>query len=82
MNVLQVIAFLQQYPGILALVAKLPKFDREAADLLIAFLRKIGESRDPEGSLKHYLKKALAEPVPTTVQATVVSHRPLPRQGR
>lgn len=80
MNVLQIMAWLQQYPGILALIAKLPKFDKEAGDLLVGFLKKIAESRDPEGSLKYYLKKALAEPIPTTVQ--VVSARPLPRHSR
>lgn len=77
MKALQVLAWLQQYPGVLALVGRLPSFDKEAADLLMAFLKKVGESRDPEGSLKYYLKKALAEPVPATV--TVVSSKPLPR---
>lgn len=78
MNVLQIMAWLNANPGIIALVSKLPKFDKEAADLLLAFLKKVIESRDPEGTLKFYLKRALTEPVPATV--TVVSARPLPRR--
>lgn len=77
MNALQIMAWFAKYPGVMGLVSRLPSFDKEAADLLMAFLKKVGESRDPEGSLKYYLKKALAEPVPTHV--TVVSSKPLPR---
>lgn len=78
MNALHVIQWMQKYPGLIAMVGKLPNFDSEAANLLMEFMKKVASSPDPEGSLKYHLKKALREP--EVVRAEVVSSRPLPRR--
>jgi len=69
-------AWLQDHPGVVSLVSKLPKLDKETGTLLVEFLQKVVSYDEPEEYLKDVLKRALKEPIPTTVEIV----RVLPRK--
>jgi len=69
-------AWLQDHPGVVSLVSKLPKLDKETGTLLVEFLQKVVSYDEPEEYLKAVLKRALKEPIPTTVEIV----RVLPRK--
>jgi len=76
MNALRMMAWLQDHPGVVSLVSKLPKLDKETGTLLVEFLQKVVSYDEPEEYLKDVLKRALKEPIPTTVEIV----RVLPRK--
>jgi hypothetical protein len=83
MNAFSIMAFLQEYPGVMAMITRFPTLRPGTKDLLVAFLKKAAESHDPEEFLVSALKYALktggrAEPI--TVE--VINTRVLPKKRR